>query len=130
MFSELICNCTYQPTGYPAQIALVTVLPNAGNTTYSATLSGLQFINGTASNLTFAFNEFQSAFGPTTPLFYVGTTALQVSAVALTFTLTPMANPIAGNVAGVLTVTGTPYPAGGASITVSGNIIGTYVIVQ
>jgi uncharacterized protein (TIGR03437 family) len=130
-FTAIEAVCTYQPNGYPAEQLILSILPNAGNVTYTASVvsegPGLTFVNGMASNQTITFASLQQGPDGTSPVFLVGTTSLAVSNASLTFTLIPMpTTPLVGNVSGTLTVTGTPFPSGGATVTIAGNIVGTY----
>jgi uncharacterized protein (TIGR03437 family) len=130
-FTTLTLTGTYQPVGYPAASILVTILPNAGNTTYTAELqfpSILTFLNGTASNgnRNFVFNVIQSVDG-VPPAFTAGATTLQVTSASLSFTLSPGTSSIgSGSVSGTLTVTGTPAGSGGSPSTITGDFLGTY----
>jgi uncharacterized protein (TIGR03437 family) len=129
-FVSLLAPVTFQPVGYPSGQLVLQVTPNAGNVTYTATISGLTFVNGVASNQnqTFTFSALQPGTLLMPTLFY-GTPTLQVSSASLTFTLAQSyaaGGFAAGSLTGTMNVTGTPIPAGGASVTASGAIVGNY----
>ncbi len=129
-FTSLLCPCTFQPVGYPAFQANLEVLPNAGNTTYTATIPLINWPSGTASNnnQTFTFNTVGTGFSE---FFYGGLELSPVTSATLSFTITPnQVAPSLGNLSGTFSVTGTPYASGGAAQTVSGTIIGTYLAQQ
>ncbi|HXK02687.1 MAG TPA: hypothetical protein VMS37_09815 [Verrucomicrobiae bacterium] len=134
VFSSLLTTLTYSPTGYPSGAFLLTITRDAGNTTYTATNGfGTLFVGGTLSNstdgtLTFTFNAIKS--GPLgIPEFGWGLNAFNVSSTSMTLNLYPtVASYIyGGNISGTLTITGTPYPLGGNTATLSGTVQGGYL---
>jgi len=131
-FSAL--EVTFQPVGFASGAQFFAFTPNADNITYSVAFlagSGV-FTNGTFTNngQTFTANVLQSNLieppygtfpGP-------GGNVLLISGASLSFTLTPTTTTgqtVIGNLAGTLSVTGTPL-TGGASITMAGPISGSY----
>jgi len=129
-FANLVGTVTFQPFGSPSGQVIFTVTPNAGNLSFSASVSGgATFINGNAgnNNQTFSFVGMQPgglfvAPGLSTPLTVTGG--------YLNFTITPTTSGIVGNegsLAGTMSVTGTPGN-GAAPITLTGAISGTYLI--
>jgi len=127
-FTSLVAELTFQPVGYPSTQGEILITPNAGNVTYTGSIQlegdTLGFLNGTASNQAFTFSQLEGS-----PLVAFGSTALQLSSASLTVTLnqTFSGDGVAsGNLTGTLSITGTPYEVGGASVTVSGALIGTY----
>ncbi len=125
-FLQLSAVVTYQPVGYPSAALGIIVTPDAGNTTYTATIGPVTWISGVATNqgLTFTFNTLDPGYN----MYPIGTsTVLVLSSSTLSFTLTPPALlGVLGNLNGTLTMTGTPL-TGGAASTLSGAVTGTYV---
>lgn len=126
-FQSLTFLGTFQPSGFPSSMIDFTLIPNAGNATYTATIDGvLTMLNGVAMNngLTFSFNA-----GVQSPSYFPLTTVsiLQVSSASMTFTLSPETTytGFAGTVSGTLSVTGAPL-AGGNAVTLSGAVSGNY----
>jgi uncharacterized protein (TIGR03437 family) len=129
-FTSLSSQILYSPPGATAFQTSLAVSPNAGNTTYSATLEGgqLVLVNGTVSSdgSTFSFNAGFASGGTFT---YNATSTLKVSTATLTFRLQPdQAHGVTlntGTLSGTLSVTGTPQ-AGGSAVTLTGAISGQY----
>ena len=123
----------FQPVGFASGNIGLSLALNADNTTYTATIGGSPtFTNGTfsAQGQTFTANVLQpSTISPPYGLFVApGTNFYLISGASLTFTLAPkLAGFPTGNLSGTLSVTGTPYPGGGAPVTLSGAISGSYV---
>ncbi len=129
-FSSMILTVNFQPTGAPSGTLSITVTPNAGNATYTASFAnGVAFtlLNGTTTNQggTFTFNTVQ----PNAKFLPPGSgTFLSVTAASFSFSLTPSAQlgPAYGSVTGMLSVTGSPS-SGAAAVTLSGAITGSYI---
>jgi uncharacterized protein (TIGR03437 family) len=128
-FVSLAATLAFQPAGHPSSDLFLLVTPDSGAVTFAATITPeLTLTNGTASNKnqTFTSNDLQpgaSAF------IIVGGTLLRVSSASLNFTLKQLDAGdgfATGSVTGTLSLKGTPYPTGGASVTVSGPIFGDY----
>jgi uncharacterized protein (TIGR03437 family) len=130
LFSSLMTALTFAPIGSPSGQFPLTITPDSGNETYTATSGiGILFVNGTLSNQnqTFTFNAIQpGAIGVAD--FIWGATSLKASSASLSLTLhqTGPAGVLLGTISGTLTITGTPYPAGGNSVTLSGTVQGSY----
>jgi hypothetical protein len=134
--SFLVDSATFQPVNFASGLVLLfPFTANADNLTYSVGLSGAgaTLTNGIFTNngQTFAANALQS--NVTVPPYGVfiapGGNQFLVSSASLGFSATPTStfgNTVFGNIAGTLTVTGTPFPYGGASTTLQGAISGTY----
>jgi uncharacterized protein (TIGR03437 family) len=125
---SLQASVTFQPAGSASFQTIITITPNAGNVSYSASLpGGASFINGTATNQgqTFTFSAVQpngSFLVPPASIFLV------VASGSLNVTLTPTASSAAfaqGNISGTLSLTGSPL-GGGTALTLSGPITGSY----
>jgi hypothetical protein len=130
-FSSLTVLVTFQPTGNPSGQFSLVVTPDAGNVTYTASdASGMSFTNGIPSNQnqTFTFNAIQPGAIAGVADFIWGPNSLNASSALLSLTLHPesVGGVLAGTITGTLSVTGTPFPAGGASVTLSGAITGSY----
>jgi trimeric autotransporter adhesin len=130
LFSSLIAVITFAPVGSSSSQFPLTITPDAGNVTYSATeASGMTFTGGTVSNQgqTFTFNNFRAGVDNIAQFIY-GANDIQASSVSMVVTLQPTPNTegALGTITGTLTVTGTPFPAGGASMTLSGTLSGSY----
>jgi len=124
-FSMLSAAPLFQPTGTGSCQTYLMVTPNAGNVTYTAEAGTTTFDNGAVTNQgqTITFSSLQSGNN----FFVCGSTDLSVSSGSLTFTLRPGSlGYLHGTLSGTLSVTGTPI-AGGASVTLSGAISGTYL---
>ncbi|HLK62561.1 MAG TPA: IPT/TIG domain-containing protein [Bryobacteraceae bacterium] len=125
-FSSLIATVTYQPTGSPSSQTIIEVTPNAGNTTFTANLTGLMLLNGTFSNQgqTLTFTTAQPQLQGYPPIYVVGTTQFYVSSMNLTLSFP---GPITsfGNVGGSLSFSGHTITDGSA-VSFSGAITGTY----
>ena len=127
---------TFQPAGFASGTELFAFTPNADNITYSVSFGGTGvFTNGTFTNngQTFTANVLQSnlTLPPYGGFAGPGGNVLLISSASLSFTLTPTTTAgqaVTGNLAGTLSVTGTP-PLGGASVTMAGPITGTYTAV-
>lgn len=123
----------WQPAGFAAGTVLLTLTPNADNSTYSAQINGgATFTNGifTGNGLSFSASVLQpNATAP--PYGYLlepDSTRYLVSSGSLTFNLGSTvisSNVQTGNISGILSITGTPY-GGGAQVTLSGPISGPY----
>ena len=127
-FANLVATVTFQPSGSASFVTVIELTPNAGSSSYSASLvGGATFLNGTASSQgqVFTFNDIQSS-----GLFLVPdiSTWVVVATGSLSLTLypTPAVSGVQqGNVTGTLTVAGNAF-IGGTSVTLSGPISGTY----
>ena len=130
VFSSAAFTLTFSPVGYPSGIVGLTVTPDAGNATYSATNSfGVTFTGGTLSNQnqTLTFNTVQLANGPNPFNFLWGGTTMKLTGGSLTVTLktnVSVANIASGTVSGTLTVTGTL--SSGTTVTASGAVSGPF----
>jgi len=129
-FSSLNAVITFQPTGNPSGQLPLTITPDAGNVTYTAVEGiGISFINGTAlnQNQTFTFNTFQPGVVGFADFIW-RPNSFNVSSASLTLTLHSAGSEgiLLGTITGTLSITGTPYPAGGATVTLSGPITGNY----
>ena len=131
-FSSLTAAITFEPNGGSSGQFSLTIAPNANGINYTATEAlNISFINGTLSNSgqTFTFNSVQAGVG-FFALFDWGANSWVVSSASMTLTLQPNpATPSAGAITGSLTITGAPYPGGGAAVTLSGPINGAYTSV-
>ena len=128
-FASLMCGCTFQPAGYPASQLNLQAQPNSGNVTFTATISGLPFVNGTQSGETFTFTTIGPGPAPgVPPSFGSGGLTLTVTSASFTFTIAPLAgSKSVGSLNGTLSVTGTPLLTGGAPVTLSGALTGNYL---
>lgn len=123
----------WQPAGFAAGTVLLTLTPNADNSTYSAQINGgATFANGifTGNGLSFSASVLQpnTAVPPFGYLLEPDSTRYVVSSGSLTFNLGSTvisSNVQTGNISGTLSITGTPY-GGGAQVTLSGPISGPY----
>jgi hypothetical protein len=118
---------------------IIAASPNAGSGTYTVVISGHNpvFVDGTFLNVGQTLMT-ASALQPSTqaPPYGVfaapGGSQFLISSASLTFSLTGTAvfgsipGSVSGNLTGTFSVTGTPWPAGGAAVTLSGPISGTY----
>jgi hypothetical protein len=135
--SFIISPPLFQPSGSASGNLVLTLTPNAGNQTWSAAFGEVTFTNGvfTGGGLTFTANALQSnTISPPYGLFTApGGNFYLVSSASLTFTLAPTftgGGAQEGSFAGTLTVIGTPYPGGGAPVTLSGAISSSEYIAQ
>ncbi len=131
-FQSVDCLVTFEPSGYPSSQITINITPNAGNLSFTGDLISMTFINGVPSNndQTFTFTAFQAGIFNQPPVLVTSTGSYEVSSAALTITLkqsSPYIN-LLGTVSGTMSVTGTPYPQGGAAVTLSGQIVGTYTL--
>ena len=123
----------WQPAGFAAGTILLTLTPNADNSSYSAQINGgATFTNGifTGNGLSFSASVLQpnTAIPPFGYLLEPDSTRYVVSSGSLTFNLGSTvisSNVQTGNISGTLSITGTPY-GGGAQVTLSGPISGPY----
>jgi hypothetical protein len=123
----------WQPAGFAAGSVLLTLTPNADNSTYSAQINGgATFTNGifTGNGLSFSASVLQpnATVPPYGYLLEPDSTRFVVSSGSLTFNLNASvlsSNVQTGNIAGTLSITGTPY-GGGAQVTLSGPISAPY----
>jgi uncharacterized protein (TIGR03437 family) len=136
-FQSMYVTILYQPAGFASGQIPISMTLNADNTTYTVeVISGLlTFTNGTFSNQnqTLTANVLQSS--TTEPPYGVfmapGGNMYLTSSASLTFTLTQTGGAPGvyseGNLAGTLSVTGTPDPGGATPVTLAGAITGTYL---
>jgi uncharacterized protein (TIGR03437 family) len=132
-FLSMTSPLTFRPVGYASGAVALSLTLNADNSTFTTVVAAYTTLNGSFTNqgTVFTANVLQAnALYPPYGIFGVGDNNLYlVSSASLSFTLTP--NPtfanLVGDLAGTLTVTGTPWPSGGASVTLSGAISGKYV---
>lgn len=123
----------WQPAGFAPGTVLLTLIPNPDNSTYSAQINGgVTFTNGifTSNGLSFSASILQpnATVPPYGYLLEPDSSRYVVSSGSLTFNLgatVTSSNTQIGNIAGTLSITGTPY-GGGAPVTLSGPIAGPY----
>jgi hypothetical protein len=124
----------FLPAGFASGPILLELTPNSDNSTYSAKLNGgVIFTNGifTANGLSFSASVLQpnATVPPYGYFLEPDSTRYVVSSGSLTFNLgstVTSSNVQTGNIAGTLSITGTPY-GGGAQVTLSGPISGPYL---
>jgi hypothetical protein len=125
---------SWQPAGFAAGTVLLTLTPNADNSSYTAQLNGgATFTNGifTGNGLSFSASVLQpnATVPPYGYFLEPDSTRYVVSSGSLTFNLNASVisgNTQTGNITGTLSITGTPY-GGGAQVTLSGPISGPYL---
>lgn len=124
-------NGTFQPEGAPSSQTVITITPNAGNKTYTASLLGMMtFVGGASSDggKTFVFPSVQSGGH-----YLQGTTLFSISAGLLTVKLgegtASGGSYLQGGITGQMTVEGSGLGRGlfgRNSIKLSGELSGTY----
>jgi len=143
VMSQLTVNATFQPAGLASSQITITITPNAGNTTYTATVNSRNpmflgnLTDGTTQNQgsSFTFNKLGASTRPGATYFMLDGAYFAPTGASLSLKLSPngakRANISLGSVAGSLSLTGKPMavlgrPASGGEKVVSGQMLGTF----
>jgi uncharacterized protein (TIGR03437 family) len=134
-FKELFLSFVLSAQGYPSSgLTPFLLTPNNGSPTFSAA-SGMTFTDCSASNglLTFSCSTLSPSLQEFAALGYP---TLVVTSASLQFTLNPGGSStpgVTGSLSGSLSVTGTAFNgtvSGGAPVTISGPLSGTYQFIN
>ncbi len=128
-------SLSFQPTGFPSGTVSLSLSLNASGGTYLTNINGgLPILTDgvfASSGGSFSAGALQPnvTYPPYGVFALSNTSVFLVQTASVHFTVSPTfasGGVQFGSLTGTLTVTGTPYPGGGAAVTVSGPISGSY----